>query len=65
MDAKDVVKELKRRVDTTSQKDVAIALGMTPQFINDVIKGRREVSENLARGLGYAKVVSFIKLVKP
>ena len=37
---------------------------MTPQFINDVLKGRREMSENLAKGLGYIRVINYIKVVR-
>jgi plasmid maintenance system antidote protein VapI len=64
MEASEVIKELKRRVGKTSQKEVAAALRMSPQFINDVLKGRREMSENLARSLGYIRVVNYVKVVR-
>jgi len=42
-----------------SQKAFAKQHGYSPAFINDVLHGRREVSENLARILGYQRIVSF------
>jgi DNA-binding transcriptional regulator YdaS (Cro superfamily) len=34
-----------------TQKAVAVELGFPPAFVNDVIHGRREVSDNLARAV--------------
>jgi len=42
-----------------SQKAFAKQHGYSPAFINDVLNKRREVSENLARILGYQRIVSF------
>jgi hypothetical protein len=64
METSEPMKELKRRVKCANQREVAKALGMTPQFINDVLKGRREMSENLAKGLGYIRVINYIKVVR-
>lgn len=35
---------------------------MTPQFINDVLNGRRDMSENLAKGLGYIRIINYVKV---
>ena len=45
---------LKEELDErgVSQKDAASALGISPQFLSDVINGRRGVSTELARRLG-------------
>ena len=43
-----------------SQKAVAKKLGFTPSFINDVLKGRREMTEALAAKLGFKRVVTFV-----
>lgn len=43
-----------------SQKAAAKRLGFTPQFINDVLQGRREMTEALASKLGYKRVVSYV-----
>ena len=50
---------IRERVGLTSQKRVAAGLGITPQFLNDVLRGRRDVSENLAMALGYRRCVYF------
>lgn len=38
-------------------------LGFTPQFILDVVKGRRLVSTRLAAAMGYERVVVFEKVI--
>ena len=43
-----------------SQKAAAEKLGFTPQFINDVLRGRREMTEALASKLGYKRIVSYV-----
>jgi predicted transcriptional regulator len=48
-----VLEELNRRVSYRSQKLVAADLGFTPQFINDIIKQRRLLSDKLAESLGF------------
>jgi hypothetical protein len=45
-----------------SQKEVAKLLGVSAQYVCDVLAGRREVSEKLGRALGYQRVVSFLPL---
>lgn len=45
-----------------SQESVAGRLGVTPQFLSDVRLGRREVSEKVAKALGYRREPRFIKL---
>lgn len=43
-----------------SQKAAAKKLGFTPSFINDVLQGRREMTEALAVKLGFKRVVTFV-----
>lgn len=43
-----------------SQKAAAKKLGFTPSFINDVLQGRREMTEALAAKLGYKRVVTYV-----
>ena len=38
---------------------LARRLGFTPQFISDVINGRRTISPRLALAMGYRQVVEF------
>ena len=42
-----------------SQKGWAVSHGFSPQFVTDVLKGRRRVSDNLARALGFRRMVSW------
>ena len=42
-----------------SQDTLARALNISPQYLCDVLKGRRSVSANLAQKLGYRRRVMF------
>lgn len=44
------------RTTMSTQKRVASDLGVSAQFLNDVIAGRRDISENLANALGFTKL---------
>ena len=51
--------QLQRRGD---QKKLAASLGFSPQFLNDVVNGRRKVTAELAESMGYHKLPSqFVK----
>ena len=51
--------QLQKRGD---QKALAARLGFTPQFLNDVVNGRRGVSKELAESMGYRKLpVQFVR----
>jgi predicted transcriptional regulator len=57
-----IVQLLRNAVKMRSQREVADDLGLSPAFVCDVLKGRREVTERLARKMGYRKVVEFEKV---
>jgi len=57
-----LVEGIRRLVDKSSQKEVAERLGVAPQFLCDVLKRRRNVSETLAEALGYKREFMFRKL---
>jgi DNA-binding transcriptional regulator YdaS (Cro superfamily) len=40
-------------------KAVATQLGISAQYLSDIITGHREVSDPVARKLGYRRVVTF------
>lgn len=40
-------------------KKTATELGFTPQFIWDVVNGKRGMTENLANAMGYRRVVEY------
>lgn len=48
-----------------SQKAAAEALAISPQYLSDLLAGRRDVSKNLAERMGYDLVVSFFKIGEP
>lgn len=45
--------------DMGSQKAAAKSLGISPQYLADVLMMRREVSANLSATLGYDRIVRF------
>ena len=45
-----------------SQQAWARENGISPQFVCDVLQGRRAPTERLARALGYRRVVSFERI---
>jgi transcriptional regulator with XRE-family HTH domain len=54
----DVIRILKRRVaQAGSQKQVAEDLEISPQYLNDLLQGRRELSDNLLEKLGLARKI--------
>ena len=62
--------ELRRELEAAiekagSQRAFAKKLGFSEQFICDVMKGRREISDNLASALGYRRVVMFVPRPNP
>ncbi len=43
-----------------SQKETARVLCISPQYLCDILKGRREVSAEVAESLGCERVVTYI-----
>lgn len=48
-------------VASSSQKVVAEQYGISPQYLNDILKQRRDISATLADRLGYRRRVEFVK----
>lgn len=44
-----------------TQKTVAKALGISQQYLCEVLSGRRDVSRSLAVKLGYRRVIAFVE----
>lgn len=57
----DLLKVLNERIAGSSQKTVAEALGVTPQLVNDLVHGKRDISERIAKALGYTREIVFRK----
>lgn len=59
--AQTLIEELRRRCqESGSQKAWAKANGISAAYVNDVIQGRREVSDNFAALLGFERRVVFV-----
>lgn len=43
------------------QKDCAAKLGVSPQYLNDVLCGRKEPGNKILKPLGFERVVSYRK----
>lgn len=48
-----------------SQKKAAAKIGISPQYLNDIIHGRREVSPQVAEFFGYTRLCLFSKKEEP
>lgn len=55
------IDELKRRVAVSSQKAVAEQLEITPQYLSDILNGRRDLSDNIIFKLGFVKISVYTK----
>jgi len=54
----DVIRELEKQVRKAgSQKEAADALGISAQYLNDLLRGRREASGNVLEKLGLKRIV--------
>ena len=42
-----------------SQKKFAAMMGVSPQYINDIIRDRRDISEGIAKKLGFIKEIRY------
>ena len=45
-----------------SQKAAAAKLGVSPQFLHDVLNGRREAGQKLASALGLKRIIKYVRL---
>jgi hypothetical protein len=55
------IEELESRVSKSSQAYVANELGISPQYLNDVLRRRREVGKKILDALGLERVVGYVK----
>lgn len=56
----EVIKELKKRVtNSNAQLLVAQQLGISPQYLSDILNNKRIISQRVARRLGYIRVVRY------
>ena len=55
----DVVRMLERRCNGRSQRDVAAELGVSEQYLSDVLRGRTDPGPMILEGLGVERVVTY------
>ena len=55
----EVVSILRKRCDASTQKDVARQLGISPQYLCDLLAERRPITEEVALKMGFERVVIF------
>ena len=46
--------------DAGSQKAAAEIMRISPQYFNDAVRGKREISAELAERMGFEKIVLFV-----
>lgn len=59
MTSADLIQKLK--LFSPTQKATAEELGISPQYLGDILAGRREISDRVAKALGFRRVVTFEK----
>jgi hypothetical protein len=59
----DVIAKLKKMTSTRGSKSgLAVDLGISPQFLGDVLAGRREPGTKLLSAMGLEKVIFYSKI---
>lgn len=57
----DIIEKIKKECGNASQKAVAARIQCSRQHICDILHGRRKVTERIAKGYGFRKVIRFSK----
>jgi len=58
----ELIEKLRKRASESTQRAVAQELGISIQMLNDLLHGRRQVSDRLASVLGFERRVVFRKV---
>jgi plasmid maintenance system antidote protein VapI len=53
MDDTAAMAELRKRLTGKTQKELAAAFDITPQYLSDILSGKRAISPKLANKLGF------------
>jgi len=61
----DVREQLRAKTKETNAASAARALGISPQYMCDVLAGAREPGEKLLAALGLRRVVTYVPFTKP
>ena len=62
LNSKQILEVLRKDIKKAgTQKDWALKHKLSPAFINDVLQGKRSVSDTIAEALGYDRLVMYSK----
>jgi len=61
MEDSGVIELLRKRVEGSSQKELAEDIGVSQQYINDLIHGRRTPSDKILKYLGLKREIVKVK----
>lgn len=56
---KEIMERLSKALESESQASVARKIGISPQYLGQVIAGNRPLSEKILAFLGYERVVTY------
>jgi plasmid maintenance system antidote protein VapI len=56
-----IIKEIHKFCNKKSYKEAAQQMGISPQYLCDILLGRRAISEKVAAFFGYKKVIKWKK----
>ena len=59
-----LISMLKRKIENGSQRSVAASMSVSAQYLNDVLKGKREPGVGILAGLGLERVVTYRAVAK-
>jgi transcriptional regulator with XRE-family HTH domain len=59
-----LVAQLAEKIAKSTQKDVAQELGISQQYVNDVLKRRRPPGPSVSKKLGYERVPNLYRRLK-
>lgn len=62
---KELINILKQSISSNqTQKEIAKQIGVSPQYLHDILWERRKISEDVAKALGFEKVIMFKRIRK-
>lgn len=62
----DILETIRARVEKAgSQRALASEIQVSPQYLNDVLNGRKEPGEGILRPMGLERVVTYRKTRRP
>ena len=57
----DPIAMLRSMLETMTQRDLAARIGVSDQYLSDVLNNRRKLGKKIVEGLGLEKQVTYVK----